>query len=67
MRALLYTGFGQGTGGKMEMTDSASKCDRCVNVDNSVDFVDFLGKMLIKNDRTIKLSTENSGKPSKKY
>lgn len=40
------------------MTDSASKCDRCVNVDNSVDFVDFLEKIIHKTDTTIKLSTK---------
>ena len=50
MRALLYTGFGQGPGGKMEMTDSVYKCDRCVNVDNSVDSVDFPGNPHHEND-----------------
>ena len=59
VRALLYTGFGQDTGGKMEMTDSVYKCDRCVNVDNSVDFVDFSGKNFPGNDSRFKLSTKS--------
>ena len=43
----------------MEMTDSVYKCDRCVNVDNSVDFVDFLGKNFPENDIWFKLSTKS--------
>lgn len=33
------------------------KSDRCVNVDNSVDFVDFLEKDIPGNDNQFKLST----------
>ncbi len=43
----------------MEMTDSVYKCDRCVNVDNSVDFVDFSGKNFPGNDSRFKLSTKS--------
>lgn len=39
------------------MTSGLDENDRCVNVDNSVDFVDFLAEVIPKTDIRIKLST----------
>lgn len=47
---------------KVEMTCGFPENDICVNVDNSVDFVDFLAKGLSKNDMRFKLSTKWASK-----